>query len=644
MTHIGSGPCSPHNNAASSCHALMHQPCHIENVIAVKDKEKVERNRLRLRVSIASVKWLASQACAFRRHDESDQSKNKGNFLEMVDLLAEFNPEIAKVVRGNAPYHSKYTSPEIQKEILSIYAFKIRKHIREEIGDSKFSILVDETCDVAKREQMALILRFVDKNGILQERFFDLIHVANTRSLTLKDELTVVLSTHGFNIQNLRGQGYDGASNMRGELNGLQALFLRECPYAYYVHCYAHRLQLALVDASKEVVPISQFFQKLIFVINTADSSSKRHDELHLAQAVELENGISNGSIETGQGANQILALKWLGDTRWGSHFAAVHSLMSLFGVVYSHIQDMAADGSTPGSIRADADTSFGYLSSFEFIFILCLMKETFEITEILGQAVQKKSQDIVNAVRLVSTTKQCLQELRSDDGYRQFVDTVIEFCVNHSIDIPDFDQTYILRGGRARHQPDKLTKEHYFRVEIFRATLDTQLFELNQRFNEKVMDLLSTSATLIPKYKFKGFKASDICEVVKKYYPADFAQDDIYGLQQELKHFVSDASKDEELKNISTLIDICRCLVETGRHTIYNLIDRLLRLLITLPVSTATAERAFSSMKIIKTKLRNKMEDDQMLINIEGEILENYSYDDIIEYFRKTKNRSVDL
>jgi hypothetical protein len=46
-----------------------------------------------------------------------------------------------------------------------------QKHIRDEIGDSKFSILVDETCDVAKREQMALVIRFVDKGGILRERF-----------------------------------------------------------------------------------------------------------------------------------------------------------------------------------------------------------------------------------------------------------------------------------------------------------------------------------------------------------------------------------------------------------------------------------------------------------------------------------------
>jgi hypothetical protein len=212
---------------------------------------------------------------------------------------------------------------------------------------------------------------------------------------------------------------------------------------------------------------------------------------------------------------------------------------------------------------------------------------------------------------------------------------------------LSDFEETYILRGGRARHQPDKFTKEHYFRVEIFRATLDTQLFELNRRFNEKVMDLLSTSATLIPRNKFRGFKASDICEMVQKYYPSDFPQD-IYGLQQQLNHFVLDASKDKDLKNISTLIDLCRYLVETGRHTIYNLIDRLLCLLITLPVSTASAERAFSSMKIIKTRLRNKMEDDNLannlLVHIECDILEDYNYDDVISDFKSIKDRAADL
>jgi hypothetical protein len=174
------------------------------------------------------------------------------------------------------------------------------------------------------------------------------------------------------------------------------------------------------------------------------------------------------------------------------------------------------------------------------------------------------------------------------------------------------------------------------------------RLFELEFRFSEKVIDLLSTSATLIPANKFRSFKADDICEMVKKYYPSDFTQQEIYGLEQQLKHFVVDASTDKELENVSTLTKLCRCLVESGRHSIYNLIDRLLRLVVTLPVSTASAERAFSTLKIVKTRLRNKMEDEflanSLLVNIEREIAEKYSYDDVLEHFTAAKRRRADL
>jgi len=458
LVHIGSGPCSHHNNAVTECRYLLNNPNHIDNIVEVANNQEKERNRLRLKTSIAAVKWLTLQSCSFRGHDETPQSKNKGNFLEILNLLAEFNPEIASVILENAPQNAKYTSPDVQKEILSIFAMKVRMHIREEIGDAKFSILVDETCDVAKREQMALVLRFVDQDGVVQERFFDLIHVKDTRALTLKKEISHVLSSHGFDVQNLRGQGYDGASNMKGEFNGLQALFLRECPYAYYVHCYAHRLQLALVAAAKDVVPVTQFFQHLLFIVNTVDSSSKRHDELHDAQMVELARLLVIDELETGQGANQIRSLKRPGDTRWGSHLGSISSLMDMFNPVSSVLQKLAAD-SSPGTYRADGDTSFNYLTSFEFVFILCMMREILEITEQLGQALQKKRQDIVNAIRLAQSTKFLLEEMRSDDGWELFFCKVVDFCVTHEIDIPDMEQTYIMRGGRARHQPDHFTK-----------------------------------------------------------------------------------------------------------------------------------------------------------------------------------------
>jgi len=57
----------------------------------------------------------------------------------------------------------------------------------------------------------------------------------------------------------VRGQGYDGASNMRGEFNGLRALIMRENSSAYYIHCFAHQLQLVIVAAAKKNDDISVF-------------------------------------------------------------------------------------------------------------------------------------------------------------------------------------------------------------------------------------------------------------------------------------------------------------------------------------------------------------------------------------------------
>ncbi|XP_059630083.1 uncharacterized protein LOC132273067 [Cornus florida] len=307
LNHVGGSPCSAHSIAERACKDLMNQPCHIDTMMVRQTSEQVSNNRLRLKVTIDAVQWLTYQACAFRGHDESLQSSNRGNFIEMVKAFASYNDDVARIVLENAPKNAKYTSPQIQKEILHIVSRKVRSKIREDIGDAKFCILVDEAHDESKREQMALVLRYVDKDGFLQERFFDLVHVKDTTSLNLKKDLCAVLSHYNLDGHNLRGQGYDGASNMRGEWNGLQALFLNDCPYAYYVHCLAHRLQLALVAASREVIVVHQFFSNLNFIINNIGASCKRTDELHSAQVMEIAHLIDLDELETGRGANQIV-------------------------------------------------------------------------------------------------------------------------------------------------------------------------------------------------------------------------------------------------------------------------------------------------------------------------------------------------
>ena len=293
LNHVGRDPNSPLNASEQSCRDLMNQSQHIEKALHTQSSTEIANNRLRLKTSIDVVQWLTFQACAFRGHNEHADSKNRGNFIEMIKILASYNEKVADVVLDKAPGNATYTSPKIQKEILHIFSEKVRNEIREEINDAKFCIIVDEARDQSKREQMALVLRFVDKKGFIRGRFFGLVHVKNTTSQTLKKEILAVLSRYNLSIQNIRGQGYDGASNMRGEWNGLQALFLNDCPYAYYVHCLAHRLQLTLVAASSEVIPIHQFFSKLNFIINIVGASCKRHDELQAAQAIELERMIA---------------------------------------------------------------------------------------------------------------------------------------------------------------------------------------------------------------------------------------------------------------------------------------------------------------------------------------------------------------
>jgi len=103
---------------------------------------------------------------------------------------------------------------------------------------------------------------------------------------------------------------------MRGAWNGLQALFLRDCPYAYYVYCFAHRLQLTLVATTGNEISFYLFFLKLTTIINFICASSKCHTELHYAQAIEIAHIVATGERETGRGANQIGNLHQSGTTR----------------------------------------------------------------------------------------------------------------------------------------------------------------------------------------------------------------------------------------------------------------------------------------------------------------------------------------
>uniref|UniRef100_A0ACD5UHV0 Uncharacterized protein n=1 Tax=Avena sativa TaxID=4498 RepID=A0ACD5UHV0_AVESA len=168
----------------------------------------------------------------------------------------------------------------------------------------------------------------------------------------------------------------------------------------------------------------------------------------------------------------------------------------------------------------------------FDFIFILHVMKELMGITDLLCKKMQLKSQDIVNAMDDVKTTKVLIQKLR-DNGWSKLKADVLSFCVKHGVKTPDFGEFYVdFINSRAE---DESTIDHHYRCDIFMVVVDQQLQELNCRFNKQVTELLIMCTSLDPRNSFSSFDINIVCSLASKFYPADFEEQEMENLRCQL-------------------------------------------------------------------------------------------------------------
>ena len=167
----------------------MKEKQHIETIISKQSKQAKKEYRIRLKASVDYVRFLLQEGLAFRGHDESDNSLNQGNFLELLQFASSLNDDIRDVTLNNAPENMKLTSPDIQKDIVNAVAVETVNIIIQDIGDSLFSILVDESRDISTKEQMVVVLRYVNNKGQVIEHFIGIEHVPSTIALSLKSTI-----------------------------------------------------------------------------------------------------------------------------------------------------------------------------------------------------------------------------------------------------------------------------------------------------------------------------------------------------------------------------------------------------------------------------------------------------------------------
>ena len=232
------------------------------------------------------------------------------------------------------------------------------------------------------------------------------------------------------------------------------------------------------------------------------------------------------------------------------------------------------------------------------------------------------------------------------DNRWNFLLQEVALFCQEHNIDIPNIDDIYKARG-RPRRRAQEVTNAHQYRVELFYSVIDMQLQELNDRFTEVNTELLLCIACLCPDDSFHAFDMGKLIKLAK-YYPNDFSATELEFLKDQLENYIADVQQSADFAYLKGINALAQKMVETRKIDVHPLVYRLITLALILPVATATVERVFSAMNIVKNRLRNRIGEewvsDSLVVYIEKEFSDRVTTEDIMQRFQKMKTRRHQL
>ena len=374
----------------------------------------------------------------------------------------------------------------------------------------------------------------------------------------------------------MRAQGYDGAANMAGIHRGVQAIIRHRVPDAVFVHCKAHSLNLAIGHACREpfVRNMLGTLQQIAFAFHYSAKRLLAFQEcLSQDAAVRVE-------------MERHAKLRTLCETRWASRADSLYTFRTAFPVV---VQSLAEGG--------DAKAR-GYASSilqFDFIIALCATEHVLSNTVALSTMLQGQSINLFEAAKESKVVISVLREERNDQVvWSELFERAKELAAGCEIE-PSVPRISAIQRNRV-NVPAVTPQQYWYRA-LYLPLVDHLIQELNDR-------LLNHNDRFLGQYLIPTQLGSLNRETTNKIYNAysndlsNRAAFDNEIVRWKARWVLAEGEKPNNLEHTLS------CTSED----LYPSVATVLTILLNMPVSTATPERSFSTMRRVKTYVRSTM------------------------------------
>ena len=573
--------------------------------------------------------------------------KAEGVFRSLLRFRAE-NDETLKKHLQHAPANALHTSPQVQNELIGIIGDKIQKTIVDTIKNAKnsvFTILADETSDITQTEQLSICLRYLSSDGTAQERFvgfwdlhteaFELDFKGIEDGDTLEPKLTgkkvgevivSVMGQLGLDTAFCVGQGYDGAAMMSSDTRGAAAHVKDKCPHANYVHCSSHCLNLALVTASKQPA-IRNMHGTLRDTVTFINASPKRRALFDAA--------VRHVCPET-----KRQRLKSLCETRWVERHDAVECFLELLEAIVLALRHMSRWRDT--STSSKAGTFLAAIQQPEFVAALCVTADVTSVTHSLSRQLQTETSDLSAATDLVRDDREVLRGKRRQAGAAfKAVYGDIEGKLK-AIDAPlhAARRTCERQMHRGVRLSEDATPEDCFRINIYIPFLEDLITQLETRFTSKEVAVMTVSR-LIPSHpQFADTDDEWLVSAFELYEPL-MENVSVRQFRAECLLWQQMWSRLDKTGVTTFTAALKRCDPDS-----FPGLWRLLGIVVCQPLTTASAERAFSTLRRVKTWLRNRIGQSRLsalaLMNCHPDLAP--STDEVVAEFLGMKKRRLTL